>query len=222
MFVAFCWQIAPIGPVLPVFPTHKSFAVNKVPHDCHLHTVEVAGSNPAAPTNKANKIKYLRIIRWRPISATRHPYVIEVFGGAWEAYFGSVAMFTVACVSLRLLFAYTLSMSRYDRASHKVYMYFFKREGWEVQFLESDLKTLLPRKFTFADGEKIRELAKRGEAQGDSESRQMLENGIEKGRGGVYLRLTPDQYARLRRPRGTPKRKFESLGLRAAVLTPGG
>jgi hypothetical protein len=69
-----------------------------------------------------------------------------------------------------------------------------------VQFLEAELKTPPARKLTFVDAERIRELAERGGARGDSESRQMLENGIEKGRGGVYLRLTPDQYARLRRP----------------------
>jgi hypothetical protein len=79
-------------------------------------------------------------------------------------------------------------------------MQFFLRSGWQVQFLETDLKTPLPRKFTFADPEKIRELARRGEAWGDSETRQMLEHAIENGRGGVYLRLTPDQYGRLRRP----------------------
>jgi hypothetical protein len=45
-------------------------------------------------------------------------------------------------------------------------MYFFKRGGWEVQFLEADLKTGLPRKLTFTDPEKIRELARRGEAWG--------------------------------------------------------
>jgi hypothetical protein len=78
-------------------------------------------------------------------------------------------------------------------------MSFFSRSGWQVQFLEADLKTPLPRKFTFADPEKIRELARRGEAWGDSESRQVLEHAIENGRGGVYLRLTPEQYARLRR-----------------------
>jgi hypothetical protein len=33
-----------------------------------------------------------------------------------------------------------------------------------------------------------------------SESRKMLEGAIEQGRGGVYLKLTPEQYARLRRP----------------------
>jgi hypothetical protein len=32
-------------------------------------------------------------------------------------------------------------------------MYFFLRSGWQVQFLEPDLKTPLPRKFTFADPE---------------------------------------------------------------------
>ena len=79
-------------------------------------------------------------------------------------------------------------------------MSFFFRKGWQVQFLEPDLKTSLPRKFTFADPEKIRELARRGEAWGDSESRQMLEHAIETGRGGVYLRLTPEQYRKLRRP----------------------
>jgi hypothetical protein len=73
------------------------------------------------------------------------------------------------------------------------------RGGWQVQFLEADLRTPLPRKLTFTDPDKIRELARRGEACGDSESRQMLEHGIETGRGGVFLRLTPEQYARLGR-----------------------
>lgn len=91
-------------------------------------------------------------------------------------------------------------MSRYDRASHRVFMTFFYRAGWQVQFVEADLKTPLPRTFTFADPEKVRELARRGEAWGTSEARQMLEYGIEVGRGGTYLRLTPGQYRKLRRP----------------------
>lgn len=61
-------------------------------------------------------------------------------------------------------------MSRYDRPNHQVYIYFFKRGGWQVQFLEADLKTPLPRKLTFTDPEKIRELARRGEARGTSEA----------------------------------------------------
>ena len=63
-------------------------------------------------------------------------------------------------------FAYTASMSRYDRPSHQVYMYFFLRGGRQVQVLEADLKTPLPRKLTFSDPEKIRDLARRGEACG--------------------------------------------------------
>ena len=56
-------------------------------------------------------------------------------------------------------------------------MSFFFRQGWQVQFLEADLKTPLPRHLTFTDADKIRELARKGEAWGDSESRQMLEGG---------------------------------------------
>jgi hypothetical protein len=97
-----------------------------------------------------------------------------------------------------LLFAYTASMSRYDRPSHRVYMYFQFRGDWQIQFLEADLRTPLPRTLTCTDPEKIRQLARRGEAWGDSESRQMLEHAIETGRGGVFLRLTPEQYACLR------------------------
>jgi hypothetical protein len=47
-------------------------------------------------------------------------------------------------------------MSRYDRPTHKILMTFFLRTGWLVQFCEADLKTPLPRTFTFADPEKIR------------------------------------------------------------------
>lgn len=104
------------------------------------------------------------------------------------------------CEHLRLSFPYTQLMSRYERPSHRVYCYFFFRQGWQVQFTEADLKTPLPKKLTFADADKIRELARRGEAMGTSEARQMLENAIENGRGGVYLKLTPEQHARLKRP----------------------
>jgi hypothetical protein len=74
-----------------------------------------------------------------------------------------------------------------------------RRDVWYVTFLEPGLQTPLPKTLTFRDEGKIRELARRGEPRGDSESRQMLEYAIAKGEGGVYLRLSPDQYARLRR-----------------------
>jgi hypothetical protein len=91
-------------------------------------------------------------------------------------------------------------MSRFTKANHTVYLHFMSgRKGWHCQFLEADLKTSLPRTLTFAGPEKIRELARRGEAWGDLESRQALEHAIEMGRGGMYLKLTPEQYARLKR-----------------------
>jgi hypothetical protein len=103
-----------------------------------------------------------------------------------------------ACGDLRLSFPYTRLMSRYDRPSHRVYMSFFFKSGWQVQFLETDLKTALPRKLMFSDPEKIKELAKRCEAWATSEARQMLELAIEQGRGGLYLKLTTKQYSKLR------------------------
>ena len=49
-FAAFLWQIAPIVPVLPTDPANKLFAVNKMPAQRYLDTVEVSGSNPLVPT----------------------------------------------------------------------------------------------------------------------------------------------------------------------------
>ena len=62
------------------------------------------------------------------------------------------------------------------------------------------LQTPLPKKLTFRDEGKIRELARRGEACQTSEDRQLLDYAIAKGEGGVYLKLSPGQYAALRRP----------------------
>jgi hypothetical protein len=76
----------------------------------------------------------------------------------------------------------------------------FCQERWFCQFLEADAKTPLPRTLNFADPEKIRELARRGEAFGTSEARQMLDYAIEKGRGGMWLHLSPGQYRALRTP----------------------
>jgi hypothetical protein len=48
--------------------------------------------------------------------------------------------------------------------------------------LESDTKTPICRTLNFADPENIRELARRGEAWGNLESKQALEHGIESKR----------------------------------------
>ena len=96
---------------------------------------------------------------------------------------------------LRLFFAYTESMTQDDR--HRVYMSFMDRKGWQVQFLEADLKTPLPRKLHFKSAERVIELVARGGGLGNLESKLMLDQAIEMGRGGVFLSLTPEQYAEL-------------------------
>jgi hypothetical protein len=70
--------------------------------------------------------------------------------------------------------------------------------GWYCQFLEADLKTPLPRKLTFSSPDKILQLAKHAGALKDLAARQAIEHGIEMGRGGVYLMLTQEQYAKLK------------------------
>jgi hypothetical protein len=69
---------------------------------------------------------------------------------------------------------------------------------WYCQFLEEDLKTPLPRKLTFATYDKIIQLAARAGALSNLESRQAVELGIGVGRGGVFLMLTEEQYAKLK------------------------
>ena len=44
----------------------------------------------------------------------------------------------------------------------------------------------------------VSDLAEHAGALKDLAARQAIEHGIEKGRGGVYLMLTPEQYAKLK------------------------
>jgi hypothetical protein len=80
---------------------------------------------------------------------------------------------------------------------HRVYMSFMDRNGWHCQFLEKDLQTPLPRKLHFTSAEKVVELVERGGGFIDQESRLMVAQAIEMGRGGVFLSLTDAQYAKL-------------------------
>jgi hypothetical protein len=79
--------------------------------------------------------------------------------------------------------------------------------GLHAALSEKGMERLLPRSrcpdaappvVHFSDPDKIRELARRGEALGTSEAKQMLEHAIEQGRGGVWLNRTPEQYGKLR------------------------
>jgi hypothetical protein len=77
-------------------------------------------------------------------------------------------------------------------------MHFQLRQGWQVSFLEADLKTPLPRTLTFADPAKVIEMAKRSGALCDLAARQALDYALQMGRGSVCLMLTEQQYTMLK------------------------
>jgi hypothetical protein len=64
-------------------------------------------------------------------------------------------------------------------------MSFMLSGGWYCQFLESDLKTPLPRKLNFATEDKVVELVRGCGALEKLEDKQALEHGIQMGRSGV-------------------------------------
>ena len=57
--------------------------------------------------------------------------------------------------------------------------------------------------------DKIVELVKRSGGLTNLESKQALERGIDSGKGGVFLKVTPEQYAKLKR-----KQYFDRIFLR--------
>lgn len=99
------------------------------------------------------------------------------------------------------MYSPTLDYMAYKNDRHRVYLYFQFVQGWHCQFLEADLKTSLPRTLTLASSDKLVELISRGGGLPDLASRQALDHGIAKGRGGVFLSLTPEQYAQLQQGR---------------------
>jgi len=82
--------------------------------------------------------------------------------------------------------------------TRKIYMSFFCRGEWVCGFLEVDLKTPVSRRRTFASVDKIRELIDRTPTEMSLEARSMLKHDIEKGRGGLYLDVTEEQYQKLK------------------------
>jgi hypothetical protein len=80
-----------------------------------------------------------------------------------------------------------------------MYLPFQCQYGWHCQFLGQDLQTPLPRKLHFASSDKLVKLVERGGGLSNLESRQALDQAIEIGRGGIFLNLTEEQYARLKK-----------------------
>lgn len=61
------------------------------------------------------------------------------------------------------------------------------------------MKTPLPKGLHFASSEKVVELIDRAGGFKDQEARLMLQQGIAMGGGGIFLRLSEEQYLTLKR-----------------------
>lgn len=85
-------------------------------------------------------------------------------------------------------------------STRRVYMSFFARAGWQIQFLEEDLRTPLPRKLTFAESDKILEIYERWGTEKKLEDRSAFEYAINNGRGGIWLSLSAEEYEKLKLP----------------------
>jgi hypothetical protein len=79
-------------------------------------------------------------------------------------------------------------------------MQFVLMKGWLCHFLEADLRTPLPRKVTVRDQKKLFEMAERGGVHLNPAERYSIQKAIEEGRGGIWLELTEEQYAKLKCP----------------------
>ena len=80
----------------------------------------------------------------------------------------------------------------------RVYMRFERVLGlWRVSFTALGSSDRL-RDFTFSDGRKIEEMAERGGALRDLATKQGLQVGLRNGLGGIELKLTSEQFDKLR------------------------
>ncbi len=78
-----------------------------------------------------------------------------------------------------------------------VYMTYLLSDGWNVQFLEPNLKTPVGRIRQLGSIDKVKELLARTPARLDLAAKQAIEHAIARGRGGIYLQLTEEQYRKL-------------------------
>ena len=83
---------------------------------------------------------------------------------------------------------------------HSVFMSFVRQvDGWHCRFHEGNpAKTPLSKQFVFRSQERILETAHRGHGLTSPESRQVFDEAIFLGRGGIWLKLTEEQYQTLR------------------------
>jgi hypothetical protein len=82
-------------------------------------------------------------------------------------------------------------------------MCFELRDRWHCYFLEKDQKTGLGKYFIFRDAASIRTLAEHGLGFVTGNTRRTFEHAIKRGRGGIWLQLTEEQYRALRSTQAT-------------------
>jgi hypothetical protein len=75
-------------------------------------------------------------------------------------------------------------------------MYFRHRHGWHCAFT-TETRKKLPKEFTFNRSSTVRELASRGNGLIDKWDSEGFELGLDIGKGGIWLRLTDEQYLAL-------------------------
>ena len=78
-----------------------------------------------------------------------------------------------------------------------MYAAFERLMGWRVVFFDSASKRRLPRELLLEQDDKLYELAQRGRALGNLADKQALETAIQRGKGGLFLKLTDEQYRKL-------------------------
>jgi hypothetical protein len=78
-----------------------------------------------------------------------------------------------------------------------VYMSFRRCFGWHCRFTEKGQREPLPRRISLSNSQGIVEIARRGNGLTNDEDRRWLNCAIEVGRGGIWLRLSEEQYLKL-------------------------
>lgn len=80
---------------------------------------------------------------------------------------------------------------------YRVFMKFEANNGWRVIFFEENCINQIGRTLVFAFPDKIMDLYERcGERT--TEDTLLLEHAIIQGRGAIWLKLTPEQYSKLK------------------------
>ena len=85
---------------------------------------------------------------------------------------------------------------RSETSRRLVFMSFIRENGWRCSFCNAD-RTVISRQIVFRSADKVVETAHRGNAFANEIDRLCLQQEIATGRGGVWLKLTEEQYKSL-------------------------